>query len=1077
MKTDTVKIWEEDIVIPTYTEGKPDKNPMFFEKRVYQGSSGKVYPHTVIESISDEKQDRVYRALFLENEYLQVMMLPELGGRIQRALDKTNNYDFVYYNHVIKPALVGLCGPWISGGIEFNWPQHHRPSTYDPVDYRLETNSDGSATVWMGEVETMFRTKCLTGITLYPGRAYIEISAQLYNRTSVPQTFLWWANPAVPANEHTQSVFPPDVYAVMDHGKRDVSEFPIARGTYYKMDYSKGVDISRFKNIPVPTSYMAYHSDFDFVGGYDHEKQAGILHIADHHISPGKKQWTWGCGEFGQAWDRMLTDDDGPYIELMTGCFTNNQPDFSWLAPFEEKTFKQYFMPYKGVGMVKNATIDCAANLELNGSSATAIIYTTAQQPNALITLQAGDLTLWKQTANLYPEEPFMAEIPLDDKPNNLCLAVFNSTGEELVSCLLNEKKAIPPIPDPAKAPPLPADVASLEDLYLYGLHIEQYRHATYLAEDYYTEGLRRDPSDIRLNVAYGLLLFRRGLFAQSEKYFAAATEKLTRSNPNPVEGEAFYYYGLALRYQDKLSKAYDHFYKATWNSATAAQAFYNMACIASIQKKPVLALDHVKKALSSNARHMKARTLNALLLRELGRTEEAESIEAESLRIDPLHEYQHGYITGMNDNPCIEYAIDLIDGGFYTQAAELLKLHGGEYPLLRYYLAYVYLLMGENEKAADEQAFSSSLNRDGCFPHRLEDIIVLQSALQENPKDAAAHYYLGNLWYDKRQYEAAIKHWEASREADPSFPTVHRNLSLAYFNKKNDSAAALSAMQTAFSLDQTDARVFMELDQLLKRLGKDYHSRLERLEKHIKLVETRDDLYLEYVTALNALGHHEKALKKISARQFHPWEGGEGKISAQYLLCLTELAEANMNGDDIPCAVSLLERALLPYPENLGEGRLCGTVHNRILYLMGICMRRLGNETSAKEWFTKAAAGISEPAGMMYYNDQPPETIYYQGLALQALGRENEANEKFGKLTAYADKHENDNIRIDYFAVSLPDLNIFEDDLNRRNRVHCQFMRALGALGLGDLKTASSSFENVYKEDSNHFGVRFVGK
>ena len=270
MENRSVSVWEEEVVIPTYPVGKPNKNPMFLEKRVYQGSSGKVYPHPVIDKIYDEKIDQTYHAVYLENEYLKIMILPELGGRIQRATDKTNQYDFVYYNHVIKPALVGLAGPWISGGIEFNWPQHHRPSTYDPVNFFTQENEDGSCTVYVSEIENMFRTKGMAAFTLYPDRAYLEIRAQLYNRTSTQQTFLWWANPAVPVNDNTQSVFPPDVHAVMDHGKRAVSRFPIATGTYYKMDYSSGVDISRYKNIPVPTSYMAYHSDYDFVGGYDY---------------------------------------------------------------------------------------------------------------------------------------------------------------------------------------------------------------------------------------------------------------------------------------------------------------------------------------------------------------------------------------------------------------------------------------------------------------------------------------------------------------------------------------------------------------------------------------------------------------------------------------------------------------------------------------------------------------------------------------------------------------------------------------------------------------------------------------
>src|SRR5687767_12773773 len=216
-----VKAWQELVKIPTYKIGNPDKNPMFLEKRVYQGSSGVVYPHPVIDKVYDEKEDKEWTALFLENEYIKIMILPELGGRIQMAYDKTNDYHFVYYNRVIKPALVGLTGPWISGGIEFNWPQHHRPGTFEPVDYMIENNEDASITVWVSEIEKMYHTKGMAGFTLYPGKAYVEVKARLHNRTCFPQTFLWWANPAVAVDETYQSVFPPDVHAVYDHGKRD----------------------------------------------------------------------------------------------------------------------------------------------------------------------------------------------------------------------------------------------------------------------------------------------------------------------------------------------------------------------------------------------------------------------------------------------------------------------------------------------------------------------------------------------------------------------------------------------------------------------------------------------------------------------------------------------------------------------------------------------------------------------------------------------------------------------------------------------------------------------------------------
>ena len=549
------KVWVEQVVIPTYEIGEAEKNPIFLDKRVYQGSSGKVYPYPTIEKISDEKVDKEYEAVFLENEYLKVMVLPSLGGRIQRAYDKTNDYDFVYYNHVIKPALVGLTGPWISGGIEFNWPQHHRPTTYLPVDYVTSENPDGSVSVLLHDVDQMYGTKGITKISLYPGKAYIEITGQLYNRTAMPQTFLWWANPAVAANDNTQSVFPPDVHAVMDHGKRDVSRFPIATGVYYKKDYSEGVDISRYKNIPVPTSYMAEKSKYDFVGGYDYGVGAGILHVADHHVSPGKKQWTWGCGDFGKAWDRNLTDEDGPYVELMTGVFTDNQPDFTWLKPFEEKVFRQYFMPYKGLGQVQNATTEAALHLSYDGEKATVKVYATGVYENASIRLWAADQLILDEIATISPVVVYEKEVPcVNLKEEQLHLEVY-ADGVCLVA-YQPETPEIPKMPEPAKAAKEPAEIMTNEELYLTGQHIEQYRHATYLPDPYYLEGLKRDPGDIRINNAYGLLLMRRGQFAKAETYLNKALERLTERNPNPYHSETYYLLGLCLFYQGRGTRA-----------------------------------------------------------------------------------------------------------------------------------------------------------------------------------------------------------------------------------------------------------------------------------------------------------------------------------------------------------------------------------------------------------------------------------------------------------------------------------------------------------------------------------------
>jgi tetratricopeptide (TPR) repeat protein len=1096
------RVWEEDVFIPTYGVGKPDKNPMFLEKRVYQGSSGRVYPHPVIDKIFDEKKPEKYHLIFLENEYLQIAIMPEIGGRIYRALDKTNGYDFVYYNRVIKPALVGLTGPWISGGIEFNWPQHHRPNTFGPVEHVIQHNDDGSQTVWVSEIDRMYGTKMTAGFTLHPGKAYLEVQVQLYNRTPEPQTFLWWANPAVAVNDHTQSIFPPDVHAVFDHGRRAVSHFPIATGTYYKMDYSAGVDISRYKNIPVPTSYMAHTSNYDFIGGYDHEANAGILHVASHYISPGKKQWTWGCGEFGQAWDRNLTDEDGAYVELMVGVYADNQPDFSWLQPYEEKSFKQYFMPYKHIGAVKNATRDAAVNLEVHPTNHTATlsVYATALFADATIELRGADQTYLSETMTISPTQTFAHAIPLDpqERVTDLFVRVSTANGRELVT-YRPETPEITRLPEAAQPLPPPTEISNNESLYLAGQHLEQYRHATFTSETYYLEGLKRDPGDIRINIAYGTLLLRRGSFQEAESHFRAAIETLTRHNPNPYDSEAYYQLGVALKFQHRLDDAFAAFYKAIWSVAWQDCGYFSLAQIACEKKAYSEALELLERSLIRNTRNYKARHLQIALLRKQGQQREAFHAIEETLRLDiaQFGTYYERYLifSSQKEQEQAEAAwkelrrfmrndvhnilalvSDYAQCGLYEEAVDVLQqlaLEGDQltYPMVHYTLGYLYEQLGRSDQAQEQRQAGERADTGYCFPNTLDDLLVLENALAARPDDARAHYYLGNLLYDKKRAAAAIQHWETARTLDPSFATVHRNLALAYYNIQGKIVQAKISLEKAFACNPIDARVLYELDQLYKKCGYSPTDRLRNLERYRELVDTRDDLYLEYITLLNMLQQHEKAIELLTGRIFHPWEGGEGRVTAQYVFAYVELGKQYLAAQQGPKALATFQKALT-YPTNLGEGKLVGTQENNIHYYLGCAYELLGMETEATGHFQTASQGIAEPVSAMFYNDQPPDMIFYQGLAWHKLQNTREARRRFNKLIDYGEQHLFDRVRIDYFAVSLPDFLVFEDDLDKRNVVHCHYMLGLGYLGLQKFALARTHLTHVLQADPNHQGA-----
>ena len=1099
VNTSEVRAWDETVLLPTYGVGKEEKNPIFLEKRVYQGSSGAVYPYPVIEKVNDIKENRPWHAFFIENEYIKVMILPELGGRIQMAYDKVKKRHFVYYNQVIKPALVGLVGPWISGGIEFNWPQHHRPSTFMPTDCMIEEFPDGSKTIWCSEVEKMFRTKGMVGFTLYPGKAYIEINAKVYNRTPFPQTFLWWANPAVGVNDKYFSVFPPDVNAVFDHGKRDVSSFPIATGTYYKVDYSAGVDISCYKNLPVPTSYMAINSKYDFVGGYEADTQAGLLHVADHHINAGKKQWTWGNGDFGRAWDRNLTDEDGPYIELMTGMYCDNQPDFTWLQPYEEKSWVQYFMPYQKVGRVKNATKDALVNIEsIDDHRVNIVLYTTAVQSEVRVMLTnvaTGKVYLDEMTSTS-PATSFEMVVVCDEatKLENLKLTVWGKKNQVLVSYQA-EKPEIKPIPDSAKAALDPKDISSIEQLYLTGHHLEQYRHATYLPMDYYMEALSREEGDIRCNNAVGLLLMRNAEFAKAKQYFKRAIKTQTERNPNPYDGEPYYNLGWSEKMLGNKQEAYDAFFKSTWNAAWQDAGYMGLAQIDMMNEDYTAGLDHINRSLYRNWLNHKGCQLKTSFLRKMGAYAEAAKLIEDSLAMDRFNigcRYESYLLNKLQGNlseagdikqeiktilhgsvqSYMEYALDYAAAGMYDEAAEFLGFITEDteatYPMIYYALGYFAHQLGNAEAAAEWYKQAETMSPDYCFPNKLEEILMLQDAVEMNPGSSKAWYYLGNFYYARRRYADAIAVWEKSAALDDQFPTVLRNLSLAYYNKEKAPEKALALLEKAYSLDETDSRILMELDQLYKKLRYPHRKRLAFLEEHQAEVEQRDDLSIERINLYNQLGEYQKAYDLINSRKFHPWEGGEGKVTSQYLLCRIEMAKQKISTGDYSDAIRLLKETE-NYPENLGEGKLVVAEENDINYWMGCAYEKMGNQEQATAYFRKATEGSDEPALAFFYNDQQPDKIFYQGLAWRKLGDENKARSRFNKLIKHGEQHLFDKVKIDYFAVSLPDLLIWDDDLNVRNQLHCNLVMGLGFLGLGDKVKAKEFLSQVVSLDLNH--------
>jgi len=1100
-ETGSVKAWEECVVMRSYLPAVPDPNPLFLEKRIYQGSSGRVYPLPVIDRVDTEAREHEWKAAHIENEFIRLMILPEIGGRIHVGYDKRNGYDFFYRQNVIKPALVGLAGPWLSGGVEFNWPQHHRPATFMPVEVAIERDPDGSVTIWCSDHDPMARMKGMHGVCLRPGKAYVELRVRLYNRTQDTQTFLWWANVATRVHEKYQSFFPKDVRFVADHAKRAITEFPLSKGSYYGVDYGRragaGVpeeekpscfvpdgsyppnDLSWYANIPVPTSYMIANSKGDFCGGYDHRAKAGLVHVANHHIAPGKKQWTWGNHDFGYAWDRSLTDSDGPYIELMAGVYTDNQPDFSFLAPGETKTFSQYWYPIREIGVPDVANLDAAVRVERDKSKVIVHLAVTREMPVATMALKADgkEIACWRGA--LKPETSLRLKSAVGEETQNIELLLKAGEGAEEEVILRHAPAEVVAAPDPVVAvePGLPDSIESSDELYLIGLHLEQYRHATRTPELYWLEAVRRDGGDSRSNHALGRWSLRRGEFAAAERYLRAAIARMTERNPNPYDGEPHYNLGLTLNYQGRVAEAYDAFYKSAWNAAWRGPSYHRLAEIDCYRRQWAQALDHVERSLRADADNLNARNLKAAVLRRMGRSAEAEaSIEA-TRQLDPLDNWSRYLAVGtvpQDGQQRLDLALDLLRCNFLEEALIILsagsvEAKDGSSAMLLYALAEVYVRLDREEEAMETYRRAAEANDAYVFPSRLDEILLLERAMERNSRDARALYYLGNLLYDRRRHEEAISLWERAAGLDPRFPTTWRNLGFAYYNIRGDAEKAREAFARARACAPMDARIAYERDQLLKRTGERPELRLAALERMREIVASRDDLSVELASLYNQAGRPEDSLKVLLSRRFQPWEGGEGLVLEQYVRANLLLGQKALADGDAATAIRRLEAAW-NLPESISEARHLLMNLSVIDYWLGVAHQANCDKARAILHWERAAKHRRDFQQMQV--QAISDKTYWSAQALVRLGQDEEAKRIFQKIYDYSLELEQRTPTVDYFATSLPAMLLFEDDLPQRQEISAKFLRAQASMGLGRMAEGALLLDEVHRLDVNHSGA-----
>jgi tetratricopeptide (TPR) repeat protein len=631
--------------------------------------------------------------------------------------------------------------------------------------------------------------------------------------------------------------------------------------------------------------------------------------------------------------------------------------------------------------------------------------------------------------------------------------------------------------PTVATEPPLPEEVACNDELFLNGLHLEQYRHPTRAPEIYWREALKRDPGDSRSNLAMGRWHLNRGEFPLAEKHILASIARLTLRNPNPPDGEPHYTLGLALSYQERPNEAYDAFYKSTWNAAWRSPAYHRLAEIDCARADWTAALDHLDRSLRAETDNLNARNLRTLVLRRLGRAAEAATFLEETRALDQIDIFSRWLATEappQDGQLLLDLTFDLVRAGFLDEALSMLtdtnpNTTVGAEPVLLYLRADILKRLGRLSESVSVREHARRAGPAYVFPSRLEEFVLLNGAVQADPSDQRAPYYLGNLLYDRRRYFEAIAMWERAVALEPSFATPWRNLGIGYFNVLHDQARALQAFANARAALPCDARILFEYDQLLRRTGRALAERLANLEGNTSLVEQRDDLSVELATLYNNLHQPQRALDLLLSRDFQPWEGGEGLVLSQYVRANVLLAHRSLQRGEPTAAIASLFSASNP-PENLSEAKHLLMNLSMIDYWFGVAHHDAGNHREAERYWSRAAHQKGDFQQMQV--QAVSENNYWSALALSRLGCEQDALHAFRAILDYSAHLQLQTPKIDYFATSLPAMLLFDEDLVRRQTITARFLEAQARLGLGDEAEGLCLLDQVLAMDNAHAGA-----
>jgi len=919
-----VRVWDSTLVLPSYAEGPPDPNPPF---DVFGGRPN--YPYTLRERLTDQRSPRAWRAIWLENQYLRCAVLPELGGHLYSCTDKLNGVEMFYANTAIKLASIACRGAWAAFGVEFNFPVSHNWVTTSPVSVAYQSLSDGGAAVWVGNVDRVYGMEWVVELVLRPGRAVLEQHTTLSNRSAVRRRFYWWTNAAVRVTDESRIIYPMRYTA--SHGFRDVDTWPVDRS---------GTDLSVVGNHRSgAVSRFAHGSREPFMAVWHPRLDAGVVHFSAPTDLPAKKIWSWGSSPDGLDWRRALSDDSSAYVEIQAGLF-RDQETYAYLQPGEHVRFSEYWLPTRQLGGLVRATPDAAANLWRDGAGDSAVVRValnvTRAFPDATVELTGARGVVYRERTGLAPGSTFRASARVATSDGPLTLAVLDRDGAGVLAhtegrydLLSDALIRTGPVPQP----PVVAPEQWSEGEWLAAGDEQERSGAMLPALATHRAGLARFPASLALERAAGRLAVTEMQYASGEQLLYDVLERVS------TDHEAAYYLALARLALGDTVRARLLLEAAQQFGVLRPMATYWIAALDARAGSVPLAYARVRRALQDAPGDLRLAGAAAMLARAGGKPDDARALLAGARAVNPVDPMLRweAQLVGAPDpelmrelaadpERILEIATEYLNFGQWSDARRVLAAvyprsgvaaepgmpRPERYPLVAYYLGFVAERLGENGAPAFGAA--SRMPTLYVFPSRPGEFAVLAAALARDPRDATAHFLLGDLAMSGGMVDSAVAEWRRAAALDPGIPTLHRSLGYALLASGRPPAEAQAVFEDGTRHDSLNTGVWTGLDSALVLLGAGADARARALERYPQPDSMPAALVYRLARLLAEAGRFDDAERQFRGRFFPRQEGGVNprQVWLQVRVGRAEALAAAGRCDD---ARGVLESLSLPAP------------------------------------------------------------------------------------------------------------------------------------------------------------------